>query len=212
MEADSKFIDRWDAARQLAGRLQHYRGRKPLVLAIPRGGVPLGVELARQLDGELDLLLVHKISMPSDPECAIGAIDETGWRYLCIPYEGLPAGLMDEQLAATQALLKRRRRRYAPYLRVTDARQRCVIVVDDGAATGATMVAAIHAARRLQPARLICALPVAPAVTVQQLASLADEVVCLRTPPDGRAVGYYYRHFDQVSDDEVVRLLHALTR
>lgn len=203
------FRDRIDAAERLAGALAEYRGRNPLVLAIPRGAVPMGRVIARRLEGELDVVLVRKLRAPFSPEFAVGAIDETGWAYVA-PHArqaGADERYLDEEKAAQLATLRRRRASYTPHRPPIDPAGRVAIVIDDGLATGATMIAALHAVRARGPARLVCAVPVAPPDSVEAVRPYCDEVVCLDTPWDFGAVGRFYRDFDQVEDDEVIRLL-----
>lgn len=207
------FRDRLDAARQLASRLDHLKGQHPLVLAIPRGAVPMGAELARLLDGQLDVVLVRKLRAPWQPELAIGAVDETGWTWA--PEEpgglALPPSYLQEETRRQLANIRERRRRYTPIRAPVDPAGRVVVVVDDGLATGATMVAALHALRQRQPApaRIICAVPVASREALALVTPMADEVVCLLSPAEFSAVGQFYRDFDQVEDDEVERILRG---
>lgn len=207
MDMPDLFPDRESAAVALAAQLQQYKGRNPLVLAIPRGAVPMGRVLADLLEGELDVVLVHKIGAPANPEYAIGAIDETGWSYIDVALPDSMAGALEELKARQLAALQRRRALYTPYLHPVDPRGRLVIVVDDGAATGSTMIAALHAVRSRQPAELVCALPVASQPSLDKIAVHADKVVCLQAPPYFGAVSQFYRHFDQVEDEDVKRLL-----
>ena len=209
--ADALFADRLDAAEQLAQALAHYRDRHPLILAIPRGAVPMGALLARRLHGDLDVVLVRKLSAPGSPEFAVGAVDESGRMYEA-PH-ARAWGATPDYLAAEKRLqqreIHRRRALYTPGHAMVDAAGRVVIIVDDGLATGATMISAIHAVRERKPARLICAVPVASPDSLAQLQPLADEVVCLRAPPGFSAVGQFYQRFPQVEDNEVVAILRA---
>jgi predicted phosphoribosyltransferase len=203
------FESRLDAARRLAQALGAYKGRNPLVLAIPRGAVAMGAEIARLLEGELDVVLVKKLHAPGSPEFAVGAIDESGWTYIA-PYAasaGADQAYLAREKDAELALLRRRRAQYTPARAPADPAGRVAIVVDDGIATGASMIAALHAVRAKQPARLVCAVPVAPPDSLEQIRPYADELVCLETPEGFMAVGQFYRHFEQVEDDEVVALL-----
>jgi putative phosphoribosyl transferase len=203
------FDDRIDAAQQLASALAAYRGRQPLVLAIPRGAVPMAALIARELQGDLDLVLVRKLHAPGAPEFAIGAVDEAGWVYLAPHANAVRAssGYIGEQKAEQLEELRRRRNLYTPGRAPIDASGRVVIVVDDGLATGATMVAALHAVRQRAPARLVCAVPVASEESAKLVREYADEVVCLEVPRRFAAVSQFYRAFPQLQDDEVVALL-----
>jgi len=203
------FESRLDAARRLAQALGAYKGRNPLVLAIPRGAVAMGAEIARLLEGELDVVLVKKLHAPGSPEFAVGAVDESGWTYVAgyAASAGADQAYLAREKDAELALLRRRRAQYTPARAPADPAGRVAIVVDDGIATGASMIAALHAVRAKQPARLVCAVPVAPAESLEQIRPYADELVCLETPGGFMAVGQFYRHFEQVEDDEVVALL-----
>ena len=214
MNANRLFKDRADAAHALAKRLASYRGTRPLVLAIPRGAVPMAQRLAEALGGELDVVLVRKLGAPFSDEYAIGAVDESGWVYRS-PHAAA-AGADDAYIAQETrrqlALLRQRRERYTPLRPRVDPAGRIVIVVDDGLATGATMIAALQAVRTQKPARLICAVPVAAPDSLEKVAAFADEVICLHAPPDFAAVGQFYSKFDQVDDDEVAAILAATAR
>lgn len=200
------FRDREDAARQLAQALAPWRGKHAVVYAIPRGAVPIAAILADELDADLDVVLTHKLGAPGNPEYAIGAVAESGWSH--IQYRGgdVDDAYIERETAAQLERLRERRRSYGA-ARVP-AKGRIAIVVDDGLATGATMIAALHALREQQPSRLICAVPVAAADSLRRVRALADEVVCLRAPEDFHAVGQFYDHFGQVEDEQVIESLH----
>ena len=203
------FRDRLDAAQQLADRLESYCGKHPLILAIPRGAVPMAKIIADQLGGELDVVLVRKLRAPQQPELAIGSVDESGWTYLADharAYNGT-ANYIEAEKRLQLSILRQRRAQYTPIRPPISPADRIVIVIDDGLATGATMISALHGLRAKKPAKLICAVPVAPPETLAKVAELADEVVCLEAPEFFQAVGQLYRHFPQVDDDEVIEIL-----
>jgi len=203
------FRDRTDAGEQLARALRNRRGSRPLVVAIPRGAVPMGAIIAERLEGDLDVVLTRKLGAPGNPEFAIGAIDESGWIYLADYAEaaGATRDYVERQAAAETETMRRRREQYTPARPPLDPAGRVVIAVDDGLATGATMIAALHALRAKRPQRLICAVPVASEEALEKVRAKADEVVCLHVPPFFYAVGQFYDDFPQVSDDEVISLL-----
>ena len=211
MQPFEPFTDRLDAGRQLAQALRQYAGRGDvLVLALPRGGVPVAFPIARALHAELDLMLVRKLGLPNQPEFAMGAIGSGGVRVL---QPGVP-GLMgvtqaevDAVSAAELGELARREQRYRGDRAPARLAGRCVILVDDGVATGSTMLAAVEVARRQRPARLVVAVPVAARDALQALRAVVDEVVCPVAPPRFRAVGQWYGRFEQTGDEEVQSLL-----
>lgn len=205
------FRNRLEAAQRLAERLRQYAGQKPLILAIPRGAVPMGKSIADALGGELDVVLVRKLGAPGNPEFAIGSMDESGWAYIAdyAASAGATPAYIEREKAAQLETMRQRRAQYTPIRPPIDPAGRLVIVVDDGLATGSTMISALHALKSRHPQKLICAVPVAPPETIEKVRGYCDEVVCLETPYDFRAVGQFYADFPQVSDDEVMALLRG---
>ncbi len=205
------FRDRLEAADQLAVKLTAYQGQKPLVLAIPRGAVPMAKLISERLEGDFDVVLVRKLRAPWQPELAVGSVDESGWTYIAPFAESM--GADDKHLAEEKRkqleTIRQRRAQYTPLRPHIDPAGRTVIVIDDGLATGATMIAALHGLRQQNPAKLVCAVPVAPPDTLAKVRELADEVVCLQAPEFFQAVGQFYRHFPQVEDEEVIALLKS---
>ena len=205
------FRDRVDAGERLAAALEQWRGRHPLVLAIPRGAVAMGAIIAERLDGDLDVVLTRKLGAPGNEEFAIGAVDETGWTYLA-PYAestGATRDYVEREVQAQLETMRRRRAQYTPARSPLDPKGRVAIVVDDGLATGATMITALHAVRAREPQHLVCAVPVAAQDAVAKVRPYADEVVCLETSYDFFAISQCYQRFPQVSDGEVIAILRV---
>jgi predicted phosphoribosyltransferase len=213
---ESIYDDRQHAGRVLAERLAHLQGHEDLlVLALPRGGVAVGFEVARALHAELDVFIVRKLGYPGHEEYAMGAIASGGVRVMNVsPGMGAPVTQqeLDAVIAREEAELARRERLYRGSREAVAIAGRTVIVVDDGLATGATMRAAVAAIRRQRPERLVVAVPVGAQETCRQLEREADEVVCAATPSPFHSVGLWYRDFPQSTDDEVKQLLEAARR
>jgi putative phosphoribosyl transferase len=208
------FADRREAGRALAAQLEAYRGRENLVvLALPRGGVAVGFEVAHALQAPLDVFVVRKLGFPGHEEYAMGAIASGGVRVMN-PLPGMTVS--PEAVAAVaareQAELERRELLYRDGRPAVGIEGRTVIVVDDGLATGSTMRAAVQAIRQQRPAHLVVGVPVGAEETCAQLRTEADEVVCAASPRHFRAVGQWYRDFPQASDDEVRELLEEARR
>ena len=205
------FQDRTEAGRILADRLAAYANYPDtMVLALPRGGVPVAFEVAEALSLPLDIFVVRKLGLPGHEEFAIGAIASGGARVLnqdLIRQLSLSDEIIEHIVAREQHELERRERTYRGQRPMLDVRDRIIIIVDDGLATGSSMRAAIAALRQKRPAKLIVAVPVGASVTCSELAALADEAICLETPENFRAVGLWYTDFSQVTDEEVIDLL-----
>lgn len=206
-----KFADRAEAGRSVAARLQSYAGRDDvIVLALPRGGVPVGYEVAKALRVPLDVFLVRKLGTPGRRELAMGAIASGGVRVInddVVRWLGISPQQIDVVAAAEQEELERRQAAYSEGRSAVDVRDRVVILVDDGLATGSTMRAAVQAVRQRGPSRIVVAVPVGARETCADLASIADEVVCASMPEPFSAVGQWYVDFEQTSDEEVRELL-----
>lgn len=208
------FRNRVEAAHRLAERLGAYNGKNPLVLAIPRGGVPMARILADALGGELDVVLVRKLGAPMNPEFAVGSVDESGWAYVAdyAASAGADAAYIEAEKQRQIEVMRQRRAQYTAARPPIDPAGRIVIVVDDGLATGATMISALHALRAKNPAKLVAAVPVSPPDTLRKVEKLADETVCLEVPEYFMAVGQFYAEFPQVEDEEVIALLRSVSR
>lgn len=205
------FRDRKDAGIQLAEKLQKYKGQEEtLVLALPRGGVITGFEIARILKAPLDILIVRKIGFPGQPELAIGAVSETGTVVLIqsiISSYRVADAYIEKEISKQKEEISRRARLYRKDRSIKKFEGKTIILVDDGVATGATMKAAIETLKKENIPRLVVALPVSPPETAQELRQMTDEFICLATPEGFMAVGNHYQDFTQVSDAEVVDML-----
>lgn len=213
---DALFHDRQSAGIQLAAVLQRYRASDPLILALPRGGVPVAFEVACALEAELDLLIVRKIGAPGYEEYGIGAVVDGAEPQLvlneAIVRQLAPSpNYIHDQFRKQLAEIERRRRTYLGGRQPISSRGRTVIVVDDGIATGGTVRAGLRALRKSDPARLVLAVPVAPAEALSELRQECDEIICLATPDPFYAVGAHYVDFTQTTDEEVISLLDRAT-
>jgi putative phosphoribosyl transferase len=209
---DLSFRDRADAGRQLVPRLMIYAGQNPVVLALPRGGVPVAFEVAQALRAPLDLIFVRKIGAPGHAEYGLGAVVDGAHPQVVLNEEALsllnvPPGYIEEETQRQLKEIERRRQHYLAGRQPVDVAGRIAIVVDDGIATGGTVRAALKGLSRARPARLILAVPVAPRDTIERLKAEADEVICLMTPEPFYAVGEHFDDFSQTSDREVTTLL-----
>lgn len=202
-----RFTNREEAAGLLAGRLASYRGQHPLVLGVPRGAVPMARMIADALEGDLDVVLVRKLRAPGQPELAVGAVDEAG-----VVLKGRYFGFMSddylaEELRNQREILRRRRELYTRTQPAIDPAGRIVILVDDGIATGSSMLAAIRCVRARGARKIVVAVGVAPPDSLESIRKEADEIVCLRTPTDFYAVGQFFDDFSEVTDEMVVEAL-----
>jgi putative phosphoribosyl transferase len=206
------FRDRSDAGRRLAKALSSYKNRHPVVLALPRGGVPVAAEVAATLDAPLDLILVRKIGVPTQPELAMGAVVD-GIAPIVVRNEdvirlsGTTAQEFDKACEQERAEIERRRNLYIGERPRAKISGQVAIVIDDGIATGATTRAALQAVRKQKPKELVLAVPVAPRDTIEELRQEVDALICLEMPDPFIAIGCFYRDFRQVSDEEVVAIL-----
>lgn len=215
--AHAIFADRRDAGRLLAQALLRYKTENPVILAIPRGGVPIGVEVARALDAPLDIVVVRKIGAPFQPELAIAAVvdgdqPQTVYNPETAGLPGVSDDYMTKETARQLAEIERRRKLYLGDRSRPPIAGHTAIIVDDGIATGATVRAALIGVRRAKPKHLVLATPVAPPDTVEALRGEADDIVCLATPERFLAISQFYRVFDQLTDAEVIDLLDRAAR
>jgi putative phosphoribosyl transferase len=210
------FRNRTEAGRKLAAALAKYRNEQPVVLALPRGGVPVAAEVAAALDASLDLILVRKIGVPFEPELAMGAVVDGGASIIVRNEDVIrQADIAETDFKAVcdaeLGEIERRRQRYLGHRERAEISGRTAIVVDDGIATGATIRAALRAIRMRNPKRLVLAVPVAPTDGLAELQDEADDVVCLESHEPFGAIGYYYDDFRQVSDEEVIDILRRFS-
>jgi len=206
------YRNRSDAGKRLALELAGYKSQDPLILALPRGGVPVAAEIAQALDAPLDLILVRKLGAPFEPELAMGAIIDGAEPYVVRNEDVLALIAMSEEefkriCERELAEIERRRKLYLKDRPRAEPKDRVVIVVDDGVATGATTRAALQAIRKRSPRKLVLAVPVAPTSTLEELSGEADDIVCLQSHEPFYAIGLYYSDFHQVSDKEVIDVL-----
>jgi putative phosphoribosyl transferase len=209
---DQPYRDRRHAGVELAARLARFENRKDVVvLALPRGGVPVGAEVARALGAPLDIFLVRKLGLPGHRELAMGAIASGGVRVLnddVVSWYRIPEAVIEDVAREEQAELERRERAYREGREPIEVRDRVVLLIDDGLATGSSMRAAVQAVRARGPARIVVAVPIGSPDTCREFVDIADEIVCARTPEHFAAVGQWYRDFSQTTDAEVQALLH----
>jgi predicted phosphoribosyltransferase len=204
------FADRLDAGKRLAQALADFHGKNAVVLAIPRGGVVVGFEIAAALVLPLDVIIPRKLGAPGNPEFAIGAVTEDGSMVLddsVVAYLGVSRGYVEEESERQRSEIARRMTLYREGAPATEVRGKDVIVVDDGIATGSTMKAALLSVKNRGAKSVTVAVPVGPPSTIQELTRLSDRVVCLYMPEYFEAIGQFYEDFSQTSDDEVLRLL-----
>ena len=207
-----RFKNREEAATLLADRLAGYRGQHPLVLGVPRGAVPMARIIADALGGDLDVVLVRKLRAPGQPELAIGAVDEAGavlkGRYFELASDEYVRG----EVRAQREILRKRRDLYTQAQSAIDPSGRVAIIVDDGIATGSSMLSAIRSVRSRGPQKIVVAMGVAPGASLARMRAEADEVVCLHAPEDFYAVGQFFANFDEVTDGMVVTALSRPVR
>jgi putative phosphoribosyl transferase len=207
-----RFKNREDAAKQLAGRLVAYKGQKPLILGVPRGAVPMARTIADALEGDLDVVLVRKLRAPGQPELAIGAVDEAGAVLKGSYFKVADEEYLRDEIRTQQGVIRARREMYTLAQKAIDPAGRIVVIVDDGIATGSSMLAAIRSVRARKPRKLIVAIGVAPRQSIAQIEDEADEVVCLYAPAEFYAVGQFFEDFSEVTDDMVVTALSRAAR
>jgi len=200
------FKNRSDAAAQLAEKLSRYKNTDGIVLAIPRGGVPIGKEIANELNIPLEIILSKKIGHPNNPEFAIGSVSELGV-ILDDNVTDIPQEYIQKEAARIQVQLKEKFKLFMGDRKSSDLKNKIVILVDDGIATGNTILATINMIKKSLPKKIIVAVPVAPPATARKISKEVDEFICLLTPAEFYAVGQFYQDFSQVSDEDVIQML-----
>ena len=209
------FRDREDAGLRLAERLLRYREENPVVMALPRGGVPVGAEISRALNAPLDVVVARKLGAPGQPELAIGAVAPGGVQLInerVVRWLGIPEGWIEQAAEKELAEVQRRMQRFREGRPAPEVGDRTAILVDDGIATGMTASAAIRATRAAEPRRVVLAVPICAKETAEKLSREVDELVCLKMPEDLWAIGLWYRDFHQIPDEEVIDLLEKSRR
>ena len=207
---DAPYVDRGDAGRRLAERLAPYKGERPVVFALPRGGVPVGAEVARSLGAPLEVVVSRKLGAPDQPEFGIGAVAPGDVRVLnerAVRVLGIPEDYLERVTERESAEVERRLRLFRGDRPYPDLEGRTAILVDDGLATGVTARAALRTLRRMEPERLVLAVPVCAPQTAALIRPEADDLLCLIAPTDLKAIGLWYESFEQVPDEEVIRML-----
>ncbi len=205
------FKDRIQAGQELAKKLLKYKDKDIIILAIPRGGVVIAYEIAKALNSPLDLIIPRKIGAPYQPELAIGAVTQDGTIILnedIVNYLPIPNGYIEAEAEKQKLEIERRLIKYRGNAIEPNVENKIVIIVDDGIATGATMLAAIASIRKKNPLEIVVAIPVAPAETLKKIKEYADEIVCLYTPEPFFAIGQFYEKFEQLEDEEVIEILN----
>jgi putative phosphoribosyl transferase len=213
--SNEAFDDRATAGRLLAAELAEYRGRQPVILGVPRGGVIVAREVAHALDGVVDVVLAHKLGAPGHTELALGAVAENGRLFLnasVVATIAIDDAYIEAEKARQMVQIRRRTEMIRKVRPKVPLKGRTVILTDDGVATGATTQAALWAVRLEQPEKLVAAIPVGPEETILELGKLVDDMVCLRCPPSFFAVGQFYSHFSPVEDEDMLRVLADQTR
>ncbi len=208
------FEDRKDAGKKLAGKLERFKDDNPIVLAIPRGGIVTAYETIKKFGFEWDLIIPRKIGAPHNKEIAIGAISVDGTRLLnqeFIDFLDIPHEYIEREVFEQTKEIKRRLVKYKGNESYPDVKNKIVIIIDDGIATGFTIQAAIESIRKHEPKKIVLAIPVAPKDTITQLEKIVDEIICLYIPNEFYAVGLHYKNFQQTTDDEVFTLVHKLS-